>query len=224
MKKKYLAISSVVMAVAALVIVNVTGTDSLAANGARDCHNNSIVYCGALSQDELLQKFDQNKTGDLPQIFSHYGIARSDMAGQTSQVAMGQTFRDGRVEVNGKVVATGAQSLGRGNAAGSHSVGIAGKTYFESPNQSIFQSDSIDTFVMLRDGQFYAAVITSCMNPLRATPTPPPAPTPPPPTPTPAPQPEYSCDSLQAAKISRTEYKFTAQATATNGAKVVGYA
>jgi len=202
------------MAVAALVIVNVTGTESLAANGPRDCNNNSIVYCGALSQDELLQKFDQNATGDLPAIYAHYGIARSDMTGQTSQVVMGKTFRDGRVEVNGKVVATGAQSLGRGNNNGSRPIGIAGKTYFESPNSVIFLSDSIDTYVMMRNGQFHAAIITSCANPLRATPTPPPSP---------KPQPKYSCDALQAQKIARTEYKFTTQTTATNGAQVVGY-
>lgn len=208
MKKMYLVISSILIAIAVLVTVNLTNTKTLAADGPRDCNNNSIIYCGALSQGELLGKFDQNSTGDLPAIYSHYGIARSDIAGATSEVKMGRAFRDGRIEVDGRVVATNAQSLGRGNAAGSHPLQINGRTYYESPSSTIFLSDSISAYVLMRNGQFYSAVLASCANPMVATPKP---------------QPIYSCDALKANKISRTEYDFTTATTAINGAAVAGY-
>lgn len=36
-------------------------------------------------------------------------------------------------------------------------------------------------------------------------------------------QPAYTCDSISASKISRTQYSFTAHATASNGATITGY-
>jgi PKD repeat protein len=197
-----------VIAVTALVAVNVLGTNSLAATGARDCNNNSIIYCGALTQSELLSKYDANASKDLTQVYDHYGISRSDLAGTTSQVVMGRAFRDGHVEVNGQTVATNAYSVGRFNIGNSRPVNIAGKTFYERASSDVFLSD-IDAFVLMRNGQFYRAVLTSCSNPLTATPTPP--------------KPVYTCNALTANKISRNDYSFDTTANATNGATVVSY-
>lgn len=191
----------------AFVAVTMSGVNSLAASNARDCDNNAIIKCGALTQAELLSKFDANATGDLPPVFANYGIARSDMAGTTSQVKLGKVYRDGRVEVDGQIVATNAMSVGRQNISGSQAVSIAGKTYYQRPASVSFRSD-IDAFVLMRNGQFYAAVLSSCANPVVATPVA---------------QPKYTCDALNVTKISRNEYSFAADATASGGAAITGY-
>lgn len=211
-KKLYLVVSSILISVAAFAVVNITNTNSLATNGVRDCDSNAIIRCGALSQSELLNKFNANATGDLPQVFARYGISKSDMAGATSEVKMGKVYRDGRVEVGGKIVATNATTVGRQNIAGSRPVDIAGRTYYERPTSVSFRSD-IDAFVLMRNGQFYRAVLTSCANPIVAKPVPQP----------PVPQPKYTCDSLKNTKITRNEYKFTTDASASGGATITGY-
>jgi hypothetical protein len=216
-KNIYVAFASLLVAVGALVALNVTGTATQAVSSYRDCENDTIIKCGAVTQTELLQKYDSN-TGDVQHIYSHYGISRSDIAGQTSEVKSGVVYQDGRVVVDGKTVATGAYSLARlpfysktGEAP--RTIKINGTTLYEGPNMSIFVRP-VDAYVFMRNGQFHGAVLSACGNPLMATPVTPPAP---------KPQPVYSCDSLQATKIDRTNFKFTSAATAKNGASIVSY-
>jgi len=207
-RKVHVVILSAVALIGALVTLNITGTNSQAIRNVRDCDNNSIIYCGALSQSELLKKYDENKTKDLHAVYAHYGISRDDLAGKTSQVKVGKVYKDGRVEVDGKIVADNARSVGRHYMPKSTKVTIAGKTFYERANTDAFQSSYIDAFVLFRNGQFYRAVLTSCSNPLVAKPTP---------------KPTYSCDSLKGTKITRTEYRFDATAKAANGATISKY-
>lgn len=213
MKKKFLALfASLTVVVGAVLLFNFMSTNSDAASMPRDCDNNSIVYCGVLTQAELIKKFDENKN-DVQKIYAHYGITRDDITGKTSQVKMGKIYKDGRIVVDGKVVATGAHSVGRQNTGGSKDtkVTINGKTYYQRKDTSGFQSDYIDAFVLMRDGRFYRAIMTSCGNPTIAT------------AKKPEPKPTYACDSLAAKKISRDQYQFTAKASAANGATITGY-
>lgn len=64
----------------------------------------------------------------------------------------------------------------------------------------------VDAFVYMRNGQFHKAVLSSCGNPLIATPE------------KPEPKPVHTCDGLTASKIDRTRFRFTAAATAKDGA------
>jgi uncharacterized repeat protein (TIGR01451 family) len=175
----------------------------------RDCgYTDVIIDCGATSQAELLQKYDSNNDGrgnrDIQAIFNHYGITRSDIAG--NQVKKGWLALDGSITVDGKVVATGAQSLYRVDPGKQVSpVTIAGKTYYIGPVANNYRLGA-DVFVFYRDGVFHAAIQSSCGNPIIATPKPVP------------PKPVFTCDSLQATKIDRTNFKFTATATGKNGA------
>jgi len=213
MKKLYI-VAAAIIAMGAVVIANLSGTTSQAVRDARDCNNNSIVYCGALSQSELLKNYDANKTKDLKAIYDYYGISRDDMAGKTSQVKMGKMYKDGRIVVDGKTVATGAHSVGRQYAKNTKKVVINGKTYYERTDASGFNTDYIDAFVLMRNGEFYRAILTSCSNPVVATPTP---------KPTPKPQPSCECESVKAEKKTRDTYLFTASAKVKNGAKIVKY-
>lgn len=195
------------------LLTGVFSTYSFAA-GARDCNTNSIINCGALTAGELTQKYTQNQTGDLKTIYDSYGISSSMIA---SGGQMGEVRKDGTVVVGGQVVATNAMSIGRHNMAGSVPVSIGGGTYYNSPPSTSFLSQSISAFVFLDgNGRFISAILTSCGNPVNATPvvkTPPPTP----------PAPSYKCDSLTKDKISRNEYNFTATAQAANGATIVNY-
>ncbi|MFZ1360830.1 MAG: PKD domain-containing protein [Candidatus Saccharimonadales bacterium] len=175
---------------------------------AADCSDNSIMRCGANTATEFKNKCNANAEGDLKAIYGHYRIP-CDI-----KVVEGRSYKDNTVRVNGKVVATNAQSIGRIKKSGDHAIAIAGKTYWEAPNSSAFKTDGLRTFVALdKDGNFLYAVLADCGNPVYAKPVPP----------APKPQPKYSCDSLTVNAITVAKKRFTASASASNGAQVVGY-
>lgn len=181
---------------------------SHALSGARDCDANAIMYCGALSQSELANKYSQNSPGDLGAVYSAFGISATDISGSSSEIKIGQVTKDGRVIVDGKTVATGAITIGRQNIPGSTTVTIAGKTFYQRAPSVSFQADALDAFVLMRNGVFHKAIIMSCGNPVKAEKTA---------------EPVAACSALTANKISRTDYTFTATANAKDGATISGY-
>lgn len=211
-KKFYTSLTALLVVTSSIFLLNMLGVSSQAAL-PRDCNANSIINCGAVTGDELAQKYSQNATGDLPAIYNAYGITGQMIASTGTVAKMGEVHKDGRVTVNGETVATNATSIGRHNMAGSVPKVIAGKTYFDSPPSTSFLSESIVAFVYFTpDGQFKAAIITSCGNPLTAVPVPPkkPAAT-------------FKCVSLTADKISRNVFRFMARAEVTGDAIVTNY-
>lgn len=109
-KKFYIAAASLVVAVGALVAINATAGQAI--SSFRNCNDDAIIRCGAITEAELLQKYDQN-VGDVQAVYKHYGITRADLAGTASTIKHGTVYRDGRVVVDGKTVATGAYSVSR---------------------------------------------------------------------------------------------------------------
>ena len=210
MKNKFIAsLASIGVLLSALVFFNIMSTNSDAASLPRDCDNNSIIYCGATTPDELKKFYKTNKTGDLPTLYSHYGISGSMINGVSSD-NLGEVHKDGRITLKGKVVATGAKSIGRQDVyKPSSPVKIGGKTYYEHEPKSTFAVESIKAWIFLdNDGKFIGAILTSCGNPVRGNPTP---------------VPSFSCDALAASKLSREEYQFNAKGSAKNGATITGY-
>lgn len=208
------AAAGVLVVIGAIVVINIPNTQTQGVGTYRNYSADAIIAGGAITEKELLQKYDQN-AGGIQSIFSNYGIARSDLTGQTSQIKHGIVYQDGRVVVDGKTVATGAFSIARkpfydSRGNGPKKVTINGTTYYEGPNMSVFVRP-VDAYVFFRDGQFHRAVISSCANPVMGTPTEKPK------------NPVYSCDSLKESKIDRTRFRFNAAASASNGAQVVSY-
>src|SRR6266536_2180022 len=115
------------------------------AAGYRDNSANSIIQGGALSITELRQKYAQNPTHDLPTIYNYYHLSAQVV--NNGQVKLGEAMKNGDVIVDGKVVARNNQSVGRSNLSGSHPISAGGKTYYESPSQTVFASNSISSFV-----------------------------------------------------------------------------
>lgn len=202
--------------ISGLLLITVMGANSHAA-APRDCDNNSIISCGALTADELAQRYTENKTGDLPAVYQNYGISGAEMTHAGTMAKMGVVHKDGRVMVGNDTVATNASSIGRQNIfSGSTIKKIGGKTYYDTPPSRSFKSESITVYVFFdQNGQFKAAVLSSCGNPVSAVPTPKPKP-PVPPQPPKQPQAQYTCDSLTVTPIDRTSVSFDTKTSVTN--------
>lgn len=216
-KKFNVSIVGLVAFLSGVLLVTAFSSNSYAAL-PRDCDDNSIMYCGASTGGELTQKYNENKTGDLPAIYNHYGVSGGMI---TAGGKMGEVRKDGSVVVDGETIATGAQSLGRhAKATGSSALKIGGKTYYQTPTSHSFASESIAAYIFTgKDGQFISAILTSCGNPVTATPKPPKKPTPP--------KPAYKCDALTArtVKLEDRSYAYDLAYSATGGAalKTVDY-
>ena len=140
-----------------------------AQSGQRDCDSNAVIHCGVSSTAELKQKFNQDQSIRI--IFAGFGISKADVQGMnSSNTKQGVVTKDGKVMVNGEVVATGAMTGGRQNMPGSHQVTRNGVTFFKRPPSVSFQQSQLDALVVMRNGQFQFAVLNSCGNMVTATP------------------------------------------------------
>lgn len=189
------------MAGALLPLAGSTTSFAASIDNTPDCDNVSVIKCGAFSVAGMRQKAAEN---DVPKIYNAMGISQNDLKGTFVD---GVVWKDGRVTIGDKTVATGARTAGR-NYGGTPISGTNAGIY--STNK--FVTDGQTAFVHMDGDKFGFAVVKACGNPVTATPVP-----------TPKPQPTYTCDNLTPAQISRTDYKFTAKASAANGAQIVRY-
>lgn len=179
MKKLSLSMIIAMMTACGVLTTALSPTvDAMTLTNTRSCTTNSIINCGALSREELLQKYDANAPGDLDDIYSHYGITRADMTGSTSDIKIGRVYKEGgRVTIGeDETVAHDSYSAGRNNLPGSEPVVILGKTYYQRSDTRNYISPYYDAFILMRDGEFYRAIMMNCGNPVVATPVAKPAP------------------------------------------------
>lgn len=201
--KFYLSLAGLVLVVSAVIGLNFM---SKPASALRYCDDNSIIRCGALDARELQSKYAANDR-NLQAIFSHYGIS-SSMIASAGSAKIGTVKKNGEVIVDGKVIATAAQTVGRHNVSGSTPVKIGNSTYYQRKPADVFIVDSQQAFVFLdAKGNFVAAILQPCGNPIVATPVP-------------KPTPKYSCDSLDVITESRTIFKYTTKRTVQNATYV----
>src|SRR5207244_431067 len=96
----------------------------------RDCDNNAVLRCGALTTAELQQKFQGS---GVIALFRSFGISTQDMNTIGSTAIAGQVTRGGDVIVNGRIVATNAETAGRQNMPGSTPIIAGGVRFFRRP-------------------------------------------------------------------------------------------
>lgn len=168
----------------------------------RDCKPNSIMDCGALTPEEFVQKYNQNQSGDLHTVYGAFGLKPEDISRFGSDVKMGEVFKNGDIVVDGKVVATNSETIGRNPEPGGHAITIGGQTYYMTPNDKVFLSDPIPALVLMTGDHVDFFALTACGNTGVFT------------------QPNYQCDMLNSTQISRDTYQFSSKATAENGATV----
>jgi hypothetical protein len=138
---------------------------------------NAVMYGGAATVAELQQKYSDDSS--IAAIYAYFFIGPQTIANMTTTAVGGQVTKDGQVFVGGKVVATNALTAGRLNMPGSTQVTKNGVTFYvRSPSVS-FAASSLNAFVVMNNGKFLFAILSSCGNPVAATPvTPTPTPTP----------------------------------------------
>lgn len=187
-----------------------------------DCTNNSIIKCGAYDFNThstnvniLRQKYDASS--EVQKLYAHFGMSSANIH---STLYTGTVYKNGTVVVNGKTVATNAQSVGRfqddGTGYKASPFTVAGHTYYKASTQHRFGFDGESAYVMFNsDGQFVGAIIKCCGNPIPATPVKPKPPV-------------YTCTSLTATGVQNMEhdtlkFNFQTKATASGGATVKSY-
>jgi len=187
--RKNIVILIAAILLSGILVASVTASaESVSFNTTRNCDDNAVVYCGAMSTSELIKKY--NDTPSVAKIYDYFGITKSDITNIGKTAQSGSVKKDGEVVLNGKVVATDAITAGREDIAGSTKVTSDGVTFYKRKPSVSFLDNSLSAYIVMNNGKFQFAILASCGNPVIATPTPTPKPTPKPtPTPTPKPTP-----------------------------------
>lgn len=146
--------------------------NALSIVSARDCDSNAVINCGALTTAEL-----QNRYGNkgVAAIFAHFGISAQDISRVHKTAQAGRVYKDGRITVGGKTVATRAITAGRENISGSTKVTSGGVTFYKRAPSVSFRPDSLAAFVIMENGKFQFAILGACGNPVSGAAVPPPA-------------------------------------------------
>lgn len=160
-----------------------------------DCDTVAIIKCGAFTPNALRNDYDANAYGDLGKVYGAFGISRADLNGSFVD---GIVWRDGRVTVDGHVVATNARTAGRWYNPTSEMNYIPGTDRAYKMSTSHFANAGQTAMLKFNsEGKFLFAVIKSCSNPVVANPV----------------VPKFTCESLTKEKITRNKFEFTAKAS-----------
>ncbi len=189
------------LALAALVV----GT-GFASSYAATCPTNDIMPCGATSPSNFINKLKADSPGDLKTIYanSRYDLPASQYDRFASEAVSGRVDGDGVLRVDGKIVGTDSKSIGRNPKTQSNAISIGGKTYYETYDRYLIQN-YMDAWVLFDEqGKVQTVILKECGNPVTVTPK----------------NPSYSCDLLKSEKIDRDTYRFSTDASATNGATI----
>jgi len=209
--KKLTVAIGVALAVAGLAVFG--GMLAHSASAA-DCDNNAIMHCGTGSASNFISRVKSNNSGnghhDLKAVYAHYGLEPADYDKFVKYARPGTAYKDGRVVVDGQVVARGGKSIGRlasYQGSGYFKQSIGSNTYYGNTNAKAFKSNSIPVMVLFNSrGVMQFAVLTSCGNPEFGPPV----------------KPTYSCNLLKKQAVSgkKNTYSFTTSASAGNNAKI----
>lgn len=185
--KKFVLLSGLLLILGMFIplSMNNSALAEVSFSSTRNCDSNAIIYCGAMTTSELIQKY--NTSSSVQAIYNCFGITSADVNSMGTTAVAGQVTSANTVLVNSKIVATDAITGGRQSMPGSIVVDCDGVSVYKRPPSVSFLSSPLDAFVVMKNGQFAFAILASCGNAVSATPViPPPAPkSTPTPTPTP---------------------------------------
>ncbi|MCA9325565.1 hypothetical protein KDA23_05915 [Candidatus Saccharibacteria bacterium] len=164
--------------------------DALSIKTTKDCDAWSIVNCGVTSTANLKNAYDQSSY--VKHVYSYFTISATDMSTIGKKAVKGTVYNDGRVTVDGKVVATKAKTAARLRVTNKDQrVTKSGSVFYTRPIALSWSHTSGPAYVVMKSGKFDFAILASCGNPITATPKKTlqaePVPTPHTPNPTPTP-------------------------------------
>jgi hypothetical protein len=198
-------------AFAALITASFIGLSGLNRNAAYagDCSTNSIIKCGSPSRTAFINSVKASP--ELQKIYAHFGLNPADYNRFITSAKTGSAIKSNNtIVVDGHVVATKVWSIGRNKAsqgANPMTVPIPGAgTFYGNFNNQAFAASSIPVDVLFdANGKMQFAVMTSsCANPATGSVI----------------APSFSCKALQATSTGNDQWKFTTDASATNGATI----
>jgi hypothetical protein len=180
------------------------------ATAAAGCDDYAIMYCGATSPSQFINKINSDgRHNDHKAIFANFGLVPAEYGKFARTAKQGTLHENGNITVDGVVVGRSTMNVGRVHDSNfSQRISINGQDYWGGSFASTYHANTADVMVMFDDkGVMQFAVISSCGNPQRIT----------------ANKPSYSCDRLQKTKVDSTKntYRFTTKASAAQGAQVV---
>ena len=197
--KKATFITGLIVAFAVVAGVGTLGGGKVS---AIDCgYPNDIMGGGFSSTTDFTNKANVNV--DLQLIYHEYGLTTADYPDFIANARPGTAYKNGTVVVDGLVVMTGTNSIGRlagCQGSGYFSQVINGHTYYGNTNDKAFATDGLPVMVLFgNDGVAKFAALTDCGNPMGGTRV----------------QPSFSCDELNVTPVSGKDrtYKFTTNAT-----------
>lgn len=167
-KIKYILFALVL--ISSVLVLSKPVNAATATSNARDCDNNAVMKCGALTTKELKIKYMNPNDPSGRLILNAFGISNIDIQEIDKLAVLGQVTKKGEVLVNGKTVATNAVTAGRLNMPGSSKENYQGVTYYMRPPSVSFRSESLQAFVVMENNKFKYAILTSCANPVTAIP------------------------------------------------------
>jgi hypothetical protein len=175
------------------------------------CNSDSVISGGITSASDLINKYKSGDSCDtansIQHIYSWFGISNSDIQSIKSTGQAGSVTSSGNIYVGNQLVATNAITAGRDNSSSScgGSTKISAGFYTRPPCAS-FLSSPLPAYVVMKNNVFQFAILTSCANPVKATPkTTLPSPTPTPkPTPAPKPTPMPPATTTTATNNTKT--------------------
>lgn len=142
---------------------------SASALASQNCDNNAIIYCGATSRADLINKIehgDNNPYGrgnDVKNYFDAWGMTSQNI----NQTVEGTVSKNGDVKLaDGTLVGTGAYTVGRVNLPGSIALG----KWWQRPTTLSFASDSLPAWIFMENKTMKWAILKACGNPVVAYP------------------------------------------------------
>jgi hypothetical protein len=153
---------------AIIAVCLIAPATALASSQPRDADANAMMFNGAYSRDEFVQKLTHGdghtSAATLQAEYAKYGVTVASI--KSNNIVNGTVTKEGRVIVAGKTVATDANSFGRSYMAGSVRVG----DLWRRPTSVSFAQQSLPAYVSIKNGHFNFAIIKSCGNVVVATP------------------------------------------------------
>jgi hypothetical protein len=167
---------------------------ALSIDSPQDCDANAVINCGLVDSGNASAAYQRSGVAD---IYSNFGITSRDMSNLSSAAVEGVVTNNNNVWIHRSsglcpdvdtdtlsahnqqavrdnpnlcLVATNAMTAGRQFMPGSTKYSNGGTTFYMRPPSVSFQSSSLPAFVVMDNSRFSYAIITSCGNPVKATP------------------------------------------------------
>jgi hypothetical protein len=184
-----------------------------------DCNGNAVINCGAPTLATLKSDYNSN-VQSIQKVYASapFNISSSEMAAffgsypsSLNGATNGEIYSNGNVYVAGQLVATGASTAGRNPLACDPSSKANSAGVYVRNSSCSFLTSPLPAYVDMQNGVFQFAILSSCGNPVVATPVPP----------------VYTCDALTLTTDTNNsvapEINVATSYTAKNGASFISY-